>query len=430
MVASGCRKPEEDLGLDLLPGDPLGAQVMTSPVHAFTFVPEPIRTSGLTRNLLGAYLDPQFGTVRAGIVAQPRLSSNNVGAGQDNSGLVADSIVLALGFDGINYAYGNLGPQLFQVYEITERLSVDSAYSADRIPTHGPSDLVADRGGRITPEPLGRPFVGGDSLEPQLRIRLDKALGQRILSAFGTPDMADNASFLEFFKGLYITVAPPGRAPFQQGILYFNLLSSTSKVTIHYRNTLSPDPGPLAFDLPINQNSVRYTVVDHDHAQGLTPDLQEALADSTSPTPLTYAQALGGLRTAVRFPLLREQYARPGMALARAELVVPVPGTFNPYLPPPSQLFIFQRDPATGGDAFLPDQTAGSGGIDGNYRTDAKEYRFNITRYVQGVLAGTIPDTGVELVPGSNGVTANRVILAGPVHPDRPMRLDLIFTTY
>lgn len=429
VLGSGCKKPEEDLGLDLLPGDPLGAIVRTTPVHAFTFKPEPIRTSGLTRNVLGSYLDPVFGAVQAGIVAQLRLSSNNVGAGQDNSGLVADSMVLSLAFDGINFAYGNLNAQSFRVHELSEALSIDSTYTADLVPEFLPEDLVAERGRRITPRPFTKPFIGGDSLQPQIRIRLDKMLAQRILDAFGTPALVDNNAFLEFFKGVYITADNGSQLPFQQGILYFNLLSAASKATVHYRNTLETEPIPRVFDLAINQSSVRYSVVAHDHTSAIDPGLGMALADSTLPAPFAYVQALGGLRTSLRFPELRS-FADQGLVVARAELVVPVPGTFNPYLAPPAQLFIFRKDTVSGTDIFLPDQVAGSGSIDGNYRPGTKEYRFNITRYIQGVISGTIPDTGVELVPGSNGITANRVVLAGPTHPDQPMRLDLTFTTY
>jgi hypothetical protein len=91
---------------------------------------------------------------------------------------------------------------------------------------------------------------------------------------------------------------------------------------------------------------------------------------------------------------------------------------------------MFRKDTITGNDVFLPDQSGGVGSIDGAFRSDAQEYRFNITRYIQAVLSGTVPDNGVQLVAASNGVTANRVVLSGPEHPDRPMVLNLTFTTY
>ena len=428
MLVAGCKKPEEDLGLDLLPGDPLGILIDTNTLRAYTFEDTTIRTSGLTRQLLGSYLDQQFGSVKTGIVTQIRLSANGIGAGQDNSGLVADSLVLALAFDGANYAYGNLNAQVFQVFELSESLSVDSAYRTDDIPTTLTTDLVAEPGRAITPEPFTKPYIGGDSLVPQLRIRLDRSLAERFLGAFGTSSMTDNSAFLEFFKGLYVTVDNGSQLPFQQGILYFNLLSSATKVTLYYRNTLVDPLAPLSLDLLINSNSVHYTVVEHDRAQATDLGLSLALADTTAPAATVYVQSLGGTRTAIRFPDLME-HAGTNRVLAKAELVGPVLGPAYPYYPPPVQLFLFRKD-SLGKDVFLPDQLAGIGVIGGTYRSAEQDYRFNITRYVQGVLNGSIPNNGIEVLSGGSGVSANRVLMAGPDRAENPMRLRLTFTTY
>ncbi|MCB0764515.1 MAG: DUF4270 domain-containing protein [Flavobacteriales bacterium] len=427
LISGSCRKPEEDLGLDLLPSDPLGLVLDTTALHAFTFRDTAVRTSGLTRNLVGSYLDQEFGKVRTGIVTQLRLSSNNVGAGQDNSGLQVDSLVLSLAFDGINYVYGSLQPQTFSVHELVEPLSVDSAYYTDDIPAVLPAELSIVHGS-ITPEPLRNPVIGGDSLLPQVRIRLDDALGQRFLMAFGTQDMTDNTAFLEYFKGLYVSVENGEQLPFQQGILYFSLLNGATKATLYYKDANDEPELQRSFDLLVNSNCVRYTVAEHDHAQAITPGLPAALGDTVSAAQRTYVQTLGGLRTAIRFPHLMD-HATTGQVLAKAELVVPLDGTFNADLPPPGQLFIFRKD-SIGRDVFLPDQLGGIGAIDGLYRPTDREYRFNITRYVQGVLSGNIENSGVELVSGSNGVTANRAILAGPARAEDPMRLELTFTTY
>ncbi len=424
-----CGKPEKDLGLDLLPSEPLGTVAVSTPVRAYTRVDTALRTSGLTRQLVGSYLDPQFGTVRVGSVFQLRLSVNNIGAGQDNTGLVADSIVLALPFDLSTPPYGGLDPQVFQVFELENALSVDSLCYNDRIPAHDPGgDLVADRGGRIRPDLALRPVVLGDTLVPQLRIRLGAALADRFIAAFGQPAFVDNVAFQEFFKGLYITVDNGAQLPFEQGVLPLNLLSTAAKVTLYYRNTLLDPSTTLALDFPVGQNSVRYTVVEHDRSQVLEPGLSEALADTTAPATRTFVQALGGLRTGLRFPGL-DPAAYAGKVLARAVLVAPIDGSFNPDLFPPSQLFVFRRK-STGGDLFLPDQLQGTGSIDGQYDGTDQCYRFNITRYVQGVLNGTIEEQVLELVPGSNGISVARAVLAGPDHPDGGMRLELTFTTY
>ncbi len=424
----GCRKPDEDLGLDLLPGDELGVVFDTAQVRAYVFADTAVRTSGLTRNLVGSYLDPEFGLVRAGLVAQVRLTTNNIGQNQDNSGLEPDSIVLSLAFELPNYGYGNLNAQLFRVHELTEDLSLDSVYHTDDMPQVDPEDLVQPHAGLIVPDPISAPEVGGVTAAPQLRIRLRSSLARRFLDVFGTPDLVDNAAFLNFFKGIHVSVDNGSQGTFQGGILHFNTISSASKITVYYKNMNSEPDLARTVDFAISSNSVRYTVVEHDRSQALDPSLLNALSDTSQPAPLVYLQTLGGLRTAVRFPDLRFQVAE-GRGLSKAELVVPVAGTFYPYYPPPAQVFVFRKN-SSGVDTFLPDQLQGLQSIGGAYGSVTNSYRFNITRYVQGVFNGTIPDNGIELVAGSTGVSANRVILCGPEHPDTPMHLQLTFTTY
>ncbi len=428
VLMPGCRKPEEDLGLELLPGDPLGFVAETAQLDAFMFQEDSTRTSGLTRNLLGSYLDPLFGSVKAGIVTQLRMSSSNVGFGQDNSGLQADSLVLSLAYDGTSFAYGSLSAQQFEVYELSEDLYVDSLYYTNDVPEVIPEDLVAQRGARITPRPLNWVYVNGDSLAPQLRIRLDQGLAERFINSFGEPQFVDNTTFLEFFKGLYIKVENGQQLPFQDGILYFNLLSNDSKATLYYHNNNDQPELLRTFDMAINTNSVRYTVVEHDHTAALDQTLVASLEDPLASAPTVFVQALGGVRTAIRLPDIMS-YAVEGRVLSRAELVVPLQGTFNPYLTPPNQIFLFRRD-SLGAEVFLPDQLTGIGTIDGNYRSNDREYRFNITRYIHGVLTGTIPNTGFEMVSGASGISANRVVLAGPDAEGAQMRLLLTFTTY
>lgn len=430
LLVSGCRKPEEDIGLDLLPSDRLEVTVDTAELHAFTVADTSIRTNALSKQLLGSYLDPQFGSVKAGIITQIRLPADNIGALllPDTNGLVADSLVLAFAFDGINYAYGNLDPQIFQVFELGEDLSLDSSYRSDRFPVVVGGDLTAVRGGRIKPEPLREPVISGETVPPQLRIPLSQALANRLLDAFATSNMAGNDQFLEFFKGFYVTVDGSSQLPNEGGILYFDLISSASKVTLYYRN-LNVDPLETeVLDFAINSNCVRYTVVERDRSLALDPGLANALLDSTSPQEAVYLQALAGVRTSLRFPDIMD-FAVEGRLLAKAELVVPVKGTYYPYYPPTAQIFLFMKD-EDDGDAFLPDQQNGIGAIDGLYRPDAREYRFNITRYIQGLLNGTYQNTGIQFVPGSSGVTANRAILSGPASLEAPMRLRLTFTEY
>ena len=427
-LIAGCKKPDDDLGLNLLPGDPLGTVIDTTRLRAYTFVGDPLRTSGLTRQLLGSHVDPQFGSAKAGIVTQITLSANNIGTGLVRNDLVADSLVLSLAFDGINFVYGNLDPQVVRVFELSEDLSLDSLYHHDRVPQFMPMDLVAGSGRRITPQPLAKPVVLGDTLDPQLRIRLDRSLAERFLDGFNMPELASSDAFVQFFKGLYITVDNGTQLPFQAGIMYFNLLASASKVTLYYRDTVSDPSITVPLDFLINSNCVRYTEFQHDPAQAVDAGLVMALADTTAPAPTTYVRAFAGARTAFRMPTLMDQ-ASEDRVLAKAELILPVQGSYYPYYPPPVQMFLFRKD-SLGKDVFLPDQLQGIGAVDGVYRADERAYRFNITRYVQQVLNGRIPNNGFEVSPGSSGISANRAVLNGPDALENPARLRLTFTSY
>lgn len=428
LLLSSCQKPEDTLGVDVLdPNDLMGTEVTdTASLQTFTRREERVRTSALSRNALGSYIDPDFGLVKAGVVTQLRLTSNNVGSGTENHALVADSLVLSLVFDLGSYAYGNLQPQRIRVFEIAEDLVLeDTTYYNDHLPQVAVvNDLVEDSRGSFTPDPFSFPVVNGTAEQPQLRIPLDLALAERLLDAWGTDDLADNAAFLQFFRGLWITPDNDAQGQFDGGIWYFDLLDAQSRLTLYYRDTRPGAEDTLSYTFAINENCVRYTACQHDPSLAFVEGLEQQLADSTLGQHHTYAQALGGSRTEIRFPHLADF---SGRTLARAELTVPLEGAFYPYYQPPAQLFAFRKDDA-GDDLFLPDQVGAA--VGGLYDAADREYRFNITRWVQGVLNGTYANTGISLVPSSNGISANRVVLAGPEHDTRPMILELTFTTY
>lgn len=424
--SSGCKKPEDDLGLSVLdPADTLSTvRTDTSSILAWPHADLPVRTSALTSNEVGSYVDDVFGPVSTGTVTQLRLSVNNIGPA--DPALVCDSLVLSLAFNTTEPIYGDLDPQVIRVYRLNEDLYLDSIYKSDRLPWVGATDLVQGSPFVITPSPTQGPLVGGDTLEPQVRLPLSNDLGSELLAQWGQPTLADNTAFLAWFKGLAIVPDNAGQAPLQGGVWRFNLLSGASKMTLYYHNTSGTN---LSFDFLIGSSSARYTYGVFDHSAASAPGLPAALADSTLGQVVTYVQSLGGLRTQVRFPSLACYQGTPYRALAKAELIVPVAGEFHDTYLPPTQLFAFRKGDA-GEDLLVPDQVAGQGNVGGLYLAEERAYRFNLTRWVQGVINGTYANTGLSLVPGSNGVSVNRAALAGPAHADTPMKLVLTFTTY
>lgn len=428
-AVGGCRKPEQNLGDELVdPAALLGTVTFdTATIQAWTQFDQPSTTSGLSRNVLGSYLDPVFGQVSAGIITQLRLSSNNVGQGVDTSVLVCDSLVLGLTYDATTYGYGGLEPQSFKVLRLNEDLSADSTYKSSRVPTCFQEDLLASGQHTFTPDPKNGPHVGGDTLDPQLRLRLKTSLGQELLSHWGSNEVTTSDAFVAYFKGLYILPADEGVVPFQRAALYFNLLSGESKMTVYYRNTATSET--LAYDFVINSSCVRYTHSTFDHQQAIEPLVTPALTDTAVGQESIFLQALGGAEAELRFPSLDRYKDQGYSALAKAELILPISGGYYPLYAPPAQVFVFRKGD-DGEDLILPDQQLVINDVGGVYDATTKEYRLTVTRWVQGVLTGRYPNTGLSLVAGGRGVTANRTVLSGPAASDGPMRLRLTFTTY
>ena len=424
-LASGCKKPEDEVGLGVLPEeDAIGTLVMdTTHITAWTILPEPGKTSALSRNVLGTYLDPDVGLVTAGLVTQVQLNTGSVTI--DPAGLTCDSLVLSLAYDPTNYGYGNRDAQGFRVYRLTEDLILDTTYQSNDVPTSIPIDLLAGPRSSYAIEPFQGPVIDGDTLAPQLRLPLKKELGSELLSRWNTTDFTSNTAFLSYFKGLLVIPNADATVPYQQAALYFDLLNPASKLTLYYHSATDT----TSFDFIINSSSVRYTVTRFDHDRALNPALPMALGDSALGQQRVYVQALGGLRSELRFAGL-ENYAAAGFgALAKAELILPIEGNYYPLYAPPSQVFVFRKD-EDGNDASIPDQVPTSNQVGGFYDPDEKAYRLVITQWMQGVINGTYPNTGLGLISGSNGVSVNRAILAGPENPVERMRLRLTFTTF
>ena len=81
----------------------------------------------------------------------------------------------------------------------------------------------------VVPKPTDKVLVEGSLKDPQLRIRLSSVLGNKFLNASGTSNLATNEDFVNFFKGLYVSIENPSQTSGQGSILHFNLLSSETK---------------------------------------------------------------------------------------------------------------------------------------------------------------------------------------------------------
>jgi len=421
-LLSACKKDEGDLGLQVLPDEDLlhGTYVDTFSLITYTEREDSLRTDELSKNLLGSYVDPVFGKTTAGFYTQLRLSANNPTFDVPN--IVVDSVVLQLVYEGY---YGNIDAQTFNVYEVLDTLYTDSAYYSNSFADTGATDLVDPSSQTQTPDIYNYvSFPSGDSAKPQLRLRLNNALGQNIINESGTGNLADNDVFTKFFKGLYVTVNNPSQFPGQGAILSLNTTDADSKLTIYYRDTNLGDT--LEFDLLINENCARFNNIKHDYSGTA---VEAELNDSTFGQQFFYLQAGAGLTSVVKIPNITNLSANGPVVVNKAELIIPVQYYTIDPLSPPLKAFIFGIDSL--GENYITDDYNF-----GNYTGDAydnskKQYVFTLTRHITDLLKGDELNNGMRILAGSGSVSANRVIFSGQNSPNRDKPyLKITYTKY
>jgi hypothetical protein len=77
----------------------------------------------------------------------------------------------------------------------------------------------------------------------------------------------------------------------------------------------------------------------------------------------------------------------------------------------------------------VPDYNEGSSYYGGAYNSTTKEYRFNIARYIQQILADKRNSNGIYLITQNGAVTASRLVLGGgDASSAFQMKLNITYT--
>ncbi len=438
-----CEKPERDLGLDLQPEESiLGVgTVDTFTVIAFTLPEDSIRSDKVTPALLGAYIDPAFGFVKAGHVTELRLSSSGpvfVPIGSSVNDIQVDSVVLTLAYNyteafNTNSAnYGGLGAQFIQLFETTDSLAADSSYFHTKKPRYIPEDLIVPGNNLVIPAPADSVIVGGVKIGPEIRIRLKNSFSDRFFNLDPGQELTAT-EFISLLKGIYVTVDETQFDTHNSGIIYFDTFNDRSKITMYYRNTLTEDTVSYAFEM--RGNTGKYNTFDHDRTLAEAALYQQVVEGEDAPgLNDLYIQAMGGTKIRIDFPHFNDLRSIEGISINQAALYLPLREGSTKNYAPPEGLFVLGLD--VDGNAFLiDDQLDGSAFVDGIYDADKNAYRFKISRFLQQVLLGEKELYGLEIVTSRAAFSANRVLLNGPEYPDplspdKNLKLAITFTEF
>jgi len=441
-VFVACEKPEESIGIDLQPEEDIFSVsgVDTFTVSAISVPEDSLRSDGLTVGLVGAYIDPVFGLTKASHYTELRLTDANPVFHGDTSSvenLVIDSLILNLAFDTNSDIpiYGSTGAQYFQVFEVTDSLDANEAYYTNQSLSVIEEDLVSEGMNLIAPNYRDSSIVDGVAFRPSIRIPLDAELGERIFEA-SEGDGLSAIEFLEVIKGLKITVDEnAGGVDFtRSGIISFNSFSGVSRMELYYRDTGTDPDSTLFYDFEIRGSTGKFNAYEHDFIRGGEPSLVRQVIDGIESPGQDdlYAQAAAGVKIIIDFPHIEELKEIEGLAIAKAQLILPLRTADGDRFPPPESLIVFGLD--ENGDSFFIDDFL-EGGAGGIYNENTGEYRFFITRFIQQILIEERDLYGLEIVAERSTFTANRVVIEGLPLPgedvgEDDLRLDILFTNF
>lgn len=418
ILTLSCKKDLNEIGLDLVsPGELIRmGYTDTVQVQAFSVAEDSIRTYGLSYALIGSMYDPVFGKTSAEWYSQIRLVDEPTDFGTHP---VFDSAFLYLPF---NNSYGDtLSNMTLKVFELTEGI-VDSVhnYSNKTIAYDDEFPL-----GQITftPKPHDSTYYNGYKHTPVLRIKLNSRFGNKILNA-DTTDLADNESFLEYFKGIGI-VADQVNDPGKGAILKLTVSAVSSYIDLYYHNDL--DTSIYSFEF--NSECKRFNRFNHNGYQEASPLLQQQLSgDTTLGGQFLFLQAMGGVRIKLKFPNLVNWKNKDHILINDAQLIFSnaMPST---TFPAPSAISVYPV--ASDGSLYpyqLPDADEGTSFFDGTYNTTQGTYRFRLTHYVQQILNGKQKDYGLFMVVPTASLVSSRLVLSGTHAPTSGLKLYIKYT--
>jgi len=348
-----------------------------------------VRSDETSTLLLGEINDPVFGYNQAAFSTQFILPFSNVDVGSYSDSLTVDSVVLGLSYTG---SYGTNDVLNIMVYEISESIYKDSVYYSNQDVTCVSNAIYSQTTTVNTEDSV---MVGGEMKAPHLRLKLDISLGDKILIESGTSNLEDNAQFVEFFKGLYVSASSDNDGGV---IAYFSPSSANSKLSIYYHST---NVDSLSLDFSLTGVAARINLFEKD-----TSYLFNQADTSTN----TYVQSMAGYKTVIEIQHLDTLKSFfENKAINRVNLSFDLDGLDTAYFSPHGRMYLVRVD-EQGKDFFLIDYIVeGEEHFGGKLEND--KYTFNITRYFHQLLNNEDYTNKLYLVAAGGAVNANRTIL-------------------
>lgn len=408
VMCVSCVDDETDMGMGLQdPSSIFNGKVCdTITATAVTVLDDSLLTSNYSTGVIGYYYDNVFGSVKASMYTQAALSTPSTGVTFANATI--DSVVVSLVCSGAYPKPSDTNAVVdleFQVYEVTEDMYLDTSYYATDSKTYSASPYFDDM---VT-------FRFTDTI-------VNLKLNSSIYSKFENKVFASNSEFLEELKGLLIRM---NYNTMNNYMLYVNYWAISTGMTVYYK-----DESGVAtkYSFLFDKTAAHFNSYEHNYSGTPLNVFQTQRTDSIEGDQKLYLEALGGTSVKFRFPYLSNWAAEhPNAVIHQAELFVYLPNeTVNSN--PPASLILYRYD-ADGSLSAIPDMLDGvlSEGFDGNYNSSNRSYRMRVSRQIQQMVSGSVPDLGMRMYVNSRRSVANRCVVSGTA-TDQPIKLKIIYT--
>ncbi|RNL49633.1 DUF4270 family protein [Pedobacter jejuensis] len=456
---ASCKNPN-GVGLDVDPNSVIQGTLVNDQLVTSQTVKEPdFITSTLSQYPLGYITDPVFGKTEASVGMTVWPSELNL----DFTSATLDSAVLVLNLGTQFYGDTTSSRYSIDVYQLTAPIAKYKA--SDAIP-HS-ATLLGNFNSRIfptTPIKITDIVKGGKdtlkTVKAQIRIPLNKAFIQSNILSLPTTGTSTNDKFAQYFKGLYAEVNKTSSTG-TGGVAFLDFAGTNSYLQLVYKTTSTSNVIDTLFkNFPINTTTGQIVTanIKHDYTGTAVKTQLDNPGSTTSPTQygITYLQALGGVKTKISFPNLKNFTATYGKAIVnKAELVVDLSsGTFAYPFNAPQRLSLYRWDIAeqnvnvpdhdqqgttsTGATNAGDTRAKGDAEFGGYYDSLKNRYVFNVSAYVQDLIDGAKVDYGTFLAPtnflatpfdlGPSGSSAARAVIGSFGNTTNRLKLNIYYT--
>lgn len=450
LLLSACQNDEPMIGNDVINQEDLIATIFTDTLTLEASIEERPAIDLTQPQALGTFLfgrldDPTFGKSVANIYTQITPGINDL---KFDSLPSLDSVILTLAFPTTRFVYGDNEPdQELNVYEV----EIPSPVNQQESYSTSDSYPLKRRLGGIT----FRFPDSSDSLAPitELRIPLNNDFGTRLIeeSQNGNDTYLNVSTFLDYLNGIALI---PGDN--NSSIGFFDLKGSVSNLTIYYKalypeNVSSDEPSYIygnrsrTFDLRdfvVGGGTTVATSVNefkHDYSGSVV----ENVLNNGDVSDLAYLQGMAGIQMRVKIPYLQNlgNIILNSASLEITGLINEEDSLFG--ISPRIEVRLDPLDVANTDIARLSyldyvSPTFGATETDSMTNELVNRYSMPVPFSIQRLLteeAGSrdmiirVPEDGANYITGgAQFVNPYRAILAGPEHPNYPMKLNLYYT--